>query len=140
MYETIQDVEYRPTYEYVPRMREVIREIPTVEQEIRTKTHYVVNTAELQRKLVTPVRKQLDDDVKGLLEAASKWIRELKDQFIETFNDIDKIIGEKYSELEKLSRQDQELKERLEKTREEYRRLIAFLEENKRKIELILDV
>ena len=140
VYETIEDVEYRPTYKYVPRMREIIREIPTVEQEIRRNKLYVVNTSDLQRRLVTPVRKQLKDDVDGLLNAAKEWIRSLKDQFIETFDEIDEVIRGKYSELEELSRRRDELNERIDAKRLEYSNMISFVEDNANAIRSVLDV
>ena len=140
VYETIDDFDYRPTYDYVPKMREIIEDIPTVEQETRTKTHYMVDMEELRRKLITPIKKDIDRNIEDMLEAAQVWIDDLKAGFIKTFDEIDEIIREKYAELEEFSRQKGELDARLEAKKNLYLNTRKFIEENKRKIEGILDV
>lgn len=112
VYKTFEDVEYRPTYKYVPKMREVIEEIPTVEQETREKKHYVVPVVDLQRKLVTPIRQKLDENVGELIDVASSYIDQLKEQFLESFDEIDKIIQEKYSELDAYTKQQDAIEQR----------------------------
>lgn len=111
VFQTFEDVEYRPTYEYVPNMKEIIEEIPTVEQEERHNIKYVVPVAELQRKLVLPIRKELDEDVKELLVIAQKCIDQLKKQFVASFDQIDKLIKSKYEELETYTQQENQLEE-----------------------------
>ena len=140
VYDTFDDMEYRPTYDYVPKMREIIEDIPTVEQETRTKTHYIVYMSELQGKLITPIKEDIDRNIEDMLEAAQEWIRNLKDQFIETFDDIDEIIKEKYAELEEFSRQKGELDDMLEAKKKIYLSTLDFIDDNIKEIEGILDV
>ena len=75
-----------------------------------------------------------------MLEAAQEWIRNLKDQFIETFDDIDEIIKEKYAELEEFSRQKGELDDMLEAKKKIYLSTLDFIDDNIKEIEGILDV
>lgn len=37
IYETVEEVEYRPVYEYVPEMKEIIEEIPVIEEQEKNK-------------------------------------------------------------------------------------------------------
>lgn len=144
VYETFEDVEYRPTYDYVPKMREIIEDIPTVEQETRAKTHYMVDMEELRRNLITPIKmdidRNIDKNIEDMLKAAQVWIDDLKDGFIKTFDEIDEIIRDKYAELEELSRRKDELDARLEAKKKIYFSTLDFIDDNIKEIEGILDV
>jgi hypothetical protein len=126
VYETFEDVEYRPTYDYVPKMKEIIEEIPTMEQETREKIHYVVPVADLQRRLVTPIRQQLDGDVAELIEVASSCIENLKAQFTNSFGEVDELIKAKYSELESYTQQQDDLEQR----KSECENMLTFIQDN----------
>ncbi len=135
-YQTFEDVEYRPTYKYVPKMKEIIEEIPTVEQEIRKKIHYVVPVADLQRKLVTPIRQQLDCDVAELIQVASICVDNLKAQFLNSFDEIDQLIKSKYSELESYTQQQDVLEQR----KNECQDMLMFIQDNLKELFDALDV
>lgn len=124
IYEDFEDVEYRPTYDYVPKMKEIIEEIPTVVEETRTKQKYVVPVADLQRKLVMPIRKQLDEDSEELIEAATVYMEQLKKSFLMSFAEIDSIIKQKYAELDEFTNQ----REALEQRRRECVQMVDFLQ------------
>lgn len=125
-YQEFEDVEYRPTYEYVPKMKEIIEEIPTIEQETREKIHYVVPIADLQRKLVTPIRQQLDGDVAELITVATTCIEDLKTQFLNSFDEVDELIKSKYEELESYTQQ----KDALEQRKVECQSMLTFIQDN----------
>lgn len=125
-YQEFEDVEYRPTYEYVPKMKEIIEEIPTIEQETREKIHYVVPVADLQRKLVTPIRQQLDGDVTELITVATTCIEDLKTQFLNSFDEVDELIKSKYEELESYTQQ----KDALEQRKVECQSMLTFIQDN----------
>lgn len=125
-YQEFEDVEYRPTYEYVPKMKEIIEEIPTIEQETREKIHYVVPVADLQRKLVTPIRQQLDGDVAELITVATTCIEDLKTQFLNSFDEVDELIKSKYEELESYTQQ----KDALEQRKVECQSMLTFIQDN----------
>ena len=136
VYETFEDVEYRPTYDYVPKMKEIIEEIPTIEQETREKIHYVVPVADLQRKLVTPIRQQLDSDVAELIEVAYSCVENLKKQFLDSFDEVDELIKAKYSELESYTQQQDELEQR----KSECESMLPFIQDNLKELADALDV
>lgn len=133
---TYEDVEYRPTYDYVPRMVEVVREIPTIEQVARENIHYVVSVAELQRKLVMPISQQLDKEVAELIEAATFCIDDLKNQFIASFDEVDALITEKYEELESFTQQQGEL----EKRKAECEEMLKFIRGNMQELKNAVDI
>ena len=135
-YKEFEDVEYRPTYDYVPKMKEIIEEIPTIEQETREKIHYVVPVADLQRKLVTPIRQQLDSDVAELIEVAYSCVENLKKQFLDSFDEVDELIKAKYSELESYTQQQDELEQR----KSECESMLTFIQDNLKELADALDV
>ena len=126
VYETFEDVEYRPTYDFVPKMKEVIEDIPTVVQETREKTHYVVPVSDLQMKLVTPIKKQLDSDVEELIRVAAVCIDNLKTQFLNSFDVVDELIKSKYEELESYTQQ----QDALEQRKNDCQSMLTFIQDN----------
>lgn len=136
VYATYEDVEYRPVYEYVPKMVEVIEEIPTIEQETRERIHYVVPVIDLQRKLVTPIGEKLDSGVNELVKKATECVKQLKQQFSDSFEEIDKIIGAKYSELEDYANQERDI----ERRKEECKEFLEFVNENLKELNNAIDV
>lgn len=136
VYETFEDVEYRPTYEYVPNIKEVIEEVPTIQQEITEKKHYVVYVADLQRKLVTPLKKQLDEEVKELVVVAGNWVDDLKNQFLKSFDELDRIIKSKYEELESYTK----AQDSFERKKAEIEEQLMFIEDNLKELSDALDV
>lgn len=133
---TYEDVEYRPTYEYVPRMVEVVREIPTIEQVARENIHYVVSVAELQRKLVLPISQQLDKEIAELIKAATFCINDLKNQFIASFDEVDALITKKYEELESFTQQQGELEQR----KAECEEMLKFIRGNMQELKNAVDI
>jgi len=136
VYETYEDVEYRPTYEYVPKMKEVIEDIPTVVQETREKKQYVVPVADLQRKLVTPIRQQLDGDVAELITVATACIDDLKTQFLKSFDVVDELIKSKYEELEAYTQQ----QDALEQRKADCQSMLTFIQDNLKELSDTLNV
>lgn len=133
---TYEDVEYRPTYDYVPRMIEVVKEIPSIEQVSRENIHYVVSVTELQRKLVMPISQQLDKEVIELIDAATFCINDLKSQFIASFDEVDALITKKYKELESFTRQQGELEQR----RAECEEMLRFIRGNMQELKKVVDI
>ena len=117
-------------------MKEIIEEIPTIEQETREKIHYVVPVADLQRKLVTPIRQQLDSDVAELIEVAYSCVENLKKQFLDSFDEVDELIKAKYSELESYTQQQDELEQR----KSECESMLTFIQDNLKELADALDV
>jgi hypothetical protein len=135
-FEWFDDVEYRPTYEYVPNMKEIIEEIPTAVDEKRTRTKYVVDLTELQRKLTTPIREQLDKESKELIKEAKKYMEKLKAEFRSSFDEIDNIVKQKYSELEEYSKKG----DKLDKMKKECEEKLDFIQDNLNELSQAVDI
>lgn len=135
-YEWVDDVEYRPTYDYVPNMKEIVEEIPKEFEETRTRNKYVVDTAELQVKLTSPIRQNLDKECAELIKESTKYINQLKKQFMDSFDEIDTLIKEKYAELEECTKQSDDL----EKRKEECTQMAYFIQDNLKEIAEALNV
>ena len=136
VYETREDVEYRPTYDYIPNLKKIIDEIPTVEQETRQKIHYVVPVVELQMRVISPLREQLGNDIAELIQVASDCIENLKSQFLASFDEIDEIIKSKYAELESYTKQ----QDALEQRQSECEKMLEFIQDNLQELHDALDV
>lgn len=135
-YEWVDDVEYRPTYDYVPNMKEIVEEIPKEFEETRTRTKYVVDTDELRDKLTTPIRRNMNKDRDELIKESTKYINQLKKQFMNSFDEIDNLIKEKYAELEECTRQGDDL----EKRKAECKQMAYFIQDNLKEIAEALNV
>lgn len=135
-YEWVDDVEYRPTYDYVPNMKEVIETIPQVKEKIVATSKYVVDTDKLREMLTTPIRKKLNDDHAELIKESTKYIDQLKKQFMDSFDEIDTLIKEKYAELEECTKQDKDL----EKRKAECKQMAYFIQDNLKEIAEALNV
>lgn len=135
-YEWVDDVEYRPTYDYVPNMKEVIETIPQVKEKIVATSKYVVDTDKLREMLTTPIRKKLNDDHAELIKESTKYINQLKQQFMDSFDEIDTLIKEKYAELEECTKQGDDL----EKRKAECKQMAYFIQDNLKEIAEALNV
>ncbi len=135
-YEWVDDVEYRPTYDYVPNMKEIVEEIPKEFEETRTRTKYVVDTDKLRDKLTTPIRRNMNEDREELIKESTKYINQLKKQFMDSFDEIDNLIKEKYAELEECTKQSDDL----EKRKEECTQMAYFIQDNLKEIAEALNV
>jgi hypothetical protein len=135
-YRTDNDYVYRDTYSYIPKMVKRKNKVPVVEAETRTETHYVVDVAELQRELITPLRKELDIAVEELINATSLCIDELKKQFLNSFDELDELIKSKYAELSSYSKQQDALKQR----KGECENMLEFIQDNLKELYDALNV
>ena len=117
-------------------MKEVIEDIPTVVQETREKKQYVVPVADLQRKLVTPIRQQLDGDVAELITVATACIDDLKTQFLKSFDVVDELIKSKYEELEAYTQQ----QDALEQRKADCQSMLTFIQDNLKELSDTLNV
>lgn len=135
-YEWVDDVEYRPTYDYVPNIKKIMVAIPTEVEVTKTRKKYVVDTAELQVELTTPIRQNLDKECAELIKESTKYINQLKKQFMDSFDEIDTLIKEKYAELEECTKQGDDL----EKRKAECKQMAYFIQDNLKEISKALDI
>ena len=129
-------IKTRDVFESVAKYKKVIEEIPTVDEVIDKKEIYIVKLDELRNQLLLPIETQLDNDKEAILSAAEEYIRQLKQQFLNTFSQIDEVIKGKYQELEEYTKQSNEL----EAQKEEIMRTLAYLEGNLKEIQDAMDI
>ncbi|MBR1529762.1 MAG: dynamin family protein [Oscillospiraceae bacterium] len=122
--------------EPVARYKKVIEEIPTVDEVVDKKEIYVVKLDELRNTLLLPIETQLDDDKEAILNAAKEYIHQLKEQFMNTFTEIDEVIKGKYQELEEYTKQSKEL----EAHKQEIMKTLAYLEGNLKEIQNAMEI
>ena len=78
---------------------------------------YQVDVAELQAGLVSQLDRTLDDGIREAVEYADKQTEEMKVQFTAMFDELDKLIQEKYAELEQVAADEQNRQNVLEQSR-----------------------
>ncbi len=135
-YEWFDDVEYRPIYDYVENRKKIIEEIPTLVEEQREKKKYVVQVDKLRDALTTPIRLQLAEGSEELIKEATKYMDNLKKQFLNSFDEVDEQIKAKYAELDKYTQQG----EALEQKKKECVVMLAFINESLAELSEALNV
>lgn len=134
VYETVDDYEDRDVYETVLKYKTVMRDIYEEQRERIEK--FTVETAVIQTGLVSKLRRNLDDGIENTLTHAKAQVEKMKEQFAEIFDGLDKLIKQKYTELEQCMN-DQQAKEASLK---ENRKLLVWIETCKAEIEEALDI
>lgn len=97
---------------------------------------FSVETSVIQSGLVSKLRRNLDEGVEAALKYADTQIENVKIQFSELFDELDDIIRQKYTELERCATDQKTKEEELEKNR----KLLSWIEANKNEIESILNI
>ena len=134
VYETVDDYEDQDVYETVIKYKTVMKDIFEERREQIEK--FSVETSLIQSGLISKLRRNLDEGIEAALGYAEEQVATMKKQFTDIFDELDTLIKEKYEELEKCAT-DQETKE---KELEENKKLLAWIEENKREIDGILNI
>ncbi len=91
---------------------------------------------DIQASFVAKFRQNLDDGIENALEYSDEQVANMKKQFMEIFDELDKLISKKYDELEKCASD----KKTKEKELEESKKLLEWIEVNKAEIDKILDM
>ena len=97
---------------------------------------FSVKASDLHVKLISELRQNLEDGIMETLSYAKCQIERMKIQFTEIFDELDKLIQQKYTELEQYTN-DQKTKEvELEKSK----KLLAWIEMCQTEINQILNI
>ena len=97
---------------------------------------FSVETSVIQSGLVSKLSRTIDEGIGAALSYAEDQIDRIKNQFTGIFDELDALIKQKYTELEQCA-SDQKTKEaELEKNK----RLLGWIEANKKEIDNILDI
>ncbi|MDU5440674.1 MAG: dynamin family protein [Ruminococcus sp.] len=133
-FETVDDYKDEDVYETRIKYKTVMRDIYKEHVELIEK--FSVETSVIQSGLVSKLRRNLDEGVEAALKYADTQIENVKIQFSELFDELDDIIRQKYTELERCATDQKTKEEELEKNR----KLLSWIEANKNEIESILNI
>ena len=134
VYEDVDDYENEDVYETVTDYKTVIKDI--YEKRTETIEKFSADVSVIQTGLMSKMRRELDESIASALDYAGDQITDMKDQFMDMFDDLDNVIAQKYDELEKCAN-DQKAKEaELQKNKE----LLGWIEACKAEIDEILDM
>lgn len=108
VYESVDDYEDQAVYETVTDYETVMKDVFAERTERIEK--YSVAVDEIQTGLVSQYHADLDGGIQSARKYAENQIDDMKSQFTEMFADLDRLIQEKYDELDKAAN-DQKIKE-----------------------------
>lgn len=134
IYEDVDDYEDKDIFETVTDYKTVMRD--KFEKRTEKIERFSVDVSLIQTRLMSKMRMNLDESIESALEYADDQITDMKEQFMDMFDDLDRLIEQKYDELEKCAN-DQKAKEaELEKNK----KLLGWIEACKAEIDEILDM
>lgn len=134
VYETVDDYKDEDVYETVVKYKTVMKDIFEERREKIEK--FSAETSVIQSGLVSKLRRNLDEGIESALSYAEEQIATMKAQFTKIFDELDKLIQQKYTELEQCA-YDQKLKEaELERNK----KLLGWIESCKAEIDEILEI
>lgn len=134
VYEDVSDYEDKDVFETVMDYKTIMRDI--YEERTETIEHFSADVSLIQTGLMSRMRRSLDESIESALEYADDQITDMKEQFMDMFDDLDRLIEQKYDELEKCAN-DQKAKEA---ELEENKKLLGWIEACKAEIDEILDM
>lgn len=134
VYITVDDYEERDVYKTVTDYKTIMRDIFEERTEVTEK--YEAHKDEIQTAFVSLYRMKLDDGIQKSLEYAGNQIEDMKQQFSDSFDELDKLIKEKYEELESCANDQQKKEEELAQNR----KILEWIEANKKEMDAILDI
>lgn len=132
-YETVYDYKDVNVYETRIKYKTVMKDEYKEHHEVIKK--YRVDVAELQAGLTTQLDMTLDDGIGEAIAYAKEQAEEMKTQFTAMFDELDKLIQEKYAELEQVAVDEQSRNEELEKNRS----VLNWIEECQKQVNEAID-
>ena len=121
-------------YDKFPKYKKVMRDI--FEERTETVTKYEVRVDEIQSAFISKYRMEIDAGIENSLKYAAEQIESLKEQFANSFDELDYLITTKYTELDSLANNQQKKEQELEKNR----RILKWIEDNKNEMNGLLDI
>lgn len=131
---TVDDYKNEDVYKTVLDYQTVMRDV--FEERTERIEKFSMATDKIQTALVGKFRLSIDDGIKNALQYADKQIDTMKKQFMAMFDELDKLIAQKYSELEECSKN----QERKQQELEHNRRILEWIEDCRDRIGGILEI
>ena len=134
VYVTVDDYKEEDVYKTVLDYQTVMRDV--FEEKSERIEKFSMATSKIQDALVTKFRMNIDDGIDSALKYAKKQIKDMKTQFTIMFDELDKLIAQKYSELEDCAKD----QERKQQELEHNRKILAWIEDCRDRIGGILEI
>lgn len=134
VYENVDVYKDEDVYATKAVFKNVTRDV--FEKRTETIEKYEVAVTDIQAGLVAPLSEELDDGIDNAVDYAKEQVAQTKKQFAKMFDKLDKLIKEKYEELEAASADQKSKEEILEKNRA----LLNWIEECKDAIDDALNI
>lgn len=130
----VDDYKDEDVYKTIVKYKTVMRDVYKEHRE--QVKNFSVETKTIQVGLISKLQKNLQEGVDAANRYAEEQIKSIQDQFKGFFNELDKVIKEKYTELEKCAT-DQKTKENELKKNQE---ILEWIESKKEELDNILDI
>ena len=134
VYRTIDDYKDEDVYNTVLEYTTVMRDV--FEEKTERIEKFSVETSLIHGGLIAKMRTHLKEGINCALRYAAEQVKAMKEQFSRMFDELDKLIADKYEELEKCATDQSEKEKRLKENQE----LLQWIETNITEINSILDV
>lgn len=134
VYETVDDYKDEDVYKTVLDYKTIMRDVFELRTEKLEK--FQVTTVRIQSALIAKMRRNLDEGIKNTMKYAEEQVVRMKQQFLRLFDQLDKVISEKYKELEKCSTDEKEKKAALKENQD----ILNWIEANITEIDSILEM
>ncbi|MBO6179910.1 MAG: dynamin family protein [Selenomonadaceae bacterium] len=113
----------------------------TVERDVyeeRTKTieKYKAEKSNIMADLSSKYQRKLKDGIKKSLKYAEDQIADMKQQFSDSFDELDRLIEAKYREIEECAADQKTKEEELAKSKQ----ILGWIETNKKELDSVLDI
>lgn len=134
VYETVDDYKDEDVYKTVLDYKKVMRDV--FEERTETIEKFTVTTALLQTALMAKMRQNLANGIAEAQKYAADEVENMKNQFSVIFEELDRVIEEKYSELEKCATDQSQMEAELKKNQG----ILEWIETCMQEISDILDM
>lgn len=134
VYETVDDYKDEDVFKTVLEYKTIMRDVFEEKKERIEK--FSVSTALIQQGLIAKMNRNLDEGIEKALGYAADQVEAMKEQFSRSFDELDRLIADKYTELEQCATDQKEKERRLE----ENQAILQWIEKNMAEIDAILDV
>lgn len=131
-----EDFKYEPIFKTEEIWEDVQKQVEYIDTVAVKTNEYVVSRDDLQANLLTPINIKLEENIDELLDVAGRSVENLKQQFMESFDIIDEIIKDKYSELDDCMKDTDNLEQR----KAECKSMIQFITDNINELNDALDI
>lgn len=134
VYEEVDDYKDEDVYKTVMDYKTIMRDV--YEERTETIEKFSAKVSDLQLGLINTLRKTLEDGTKSACTYAEQQVNSMKEQFIESLEKLDRLVTQKYEELEQCVKDQESREAEMKKNKE----ILGWIETNMNQIDSILDM